>query len=246
MDAALLTVGDELLDGDTENTNATWLAGELTDRGVDVRRILVVPDEVAVIADIVADYAETYDAVVVTGGLGGTPDDVTLDGVSAAFDRPMVVHEEARVAVEETLEAYLEERPDLDIDVDIDAEAALPEGGRPIDNPAGLSPGCVIENVYVLPGIPGEMKATFGTIAEAFHGDIVSRFRYTTEPEANMVGTLTAVRDRFDVMVGCYPDRDAGHNRLKISATEQTALENAIAYLSERIDVVTDPAELEA
>lgn len=90
MEVALITVGDELLAGDTVNTNANWLAAELSDRGVAVKRILSVPDDRAVIAECVRAYADAFDAVIVTGGLGGTPDDVTLEAVADAFDRELV------------------------------------------------------------------------------------------------------------------------------------------------------------
>ncbi|MFC6754387.1 molybdopterin-binding protein, partial [Halorubrum tibetense] len=91
MDVALITVGDELLAGDTVNMNANWLAAELADRGVTVTRILSVPDDRLTIADRVAAYAEAFDAVVVTGGIGGTPDDVTMEAVAAAFGREVTV-----------------------------------------------------------------------------------------------------------------------------------------------------------
>ncbi|MFC6725594.1 molybdopterin-binding protein, partial [Halobium palmae] len=81
MDVAVLTIGDELLAGDTENTNATWLARQLTGRGATVKRISVVPDDRTVIADRVREWRESFDDVIVTGGLGGTHDDVTMDAV---------------------------------------------------------------------------------------------------------------------------------------------------------------------
>ena len=80
MQVAILTVGDEVLAGETTNTNASWLATELTDRGVTVARILTVPDDEAVIAEWVREFSESFDAVVVTGGIGGTHDDVTVEG----------------------------------------------------------------------------------------------------------------------------------------------------------------------
>jgi molybdenum cofactor synthesis domain-containing protein len=233
MEVALVTVGDELLDGDTENTNATWLSRRLTDRGVTVTRVLTVPDAEAVVADAVAGYSEGFDAVVVTGGLGRTPDDVTMEGVAAAFDRDLVENDLARADVERTLEAIAGDYPDLDVDAA--EEALLPEGARPLINRAGLSPGCVLENVYVLPGIPSEMERMFEEIAEEFAGEADSRFVYTDEPEANLIDRLDEVRERFDVKVGCYPDREAGHNRLKLTAADEGALEEAEAWLSEHV-----------
>jgi len=244
MDAAVLTVGDELLAGDTENTNATWLCRELTERGVTVKRTLTVPDEVDAIAANVRDYAEAYDAVVVTGGLGGTPDDVTMAGVAAAFDRPTEPDDLARADLERSLAAIAEDRPELDLDVDVEAEASVPGGARPLINDAGLSPGCVIESgaghgaVYVLPGIPSEMRSMFEGVAGEFAGEVRSAMLYTEEPEANLIPRLDEVRERFGVGVGCYPDRDAGHNRLKLRAEDGDALAAARAWLAGNVETI--------
>ncbi|PSP99405.1 competence/damage-inducible protein A [Halobacteriales archaeon QS_4_70_19] len=241
MDAALVTVGDELLAGDTENTNATWLARELSERGVDVRRVLTVPDVESAIADAVREYADRYDAVIVTGGLGGTPDDLTMDAVAAAFDRSSEANDLARADLERTLAAVAETYPDLEVDVE--AEASIPAGARPLINDAGLSPGAVVENVYVLPGIPGEMQRMFEGVADEFAGDVESRTLYTTEPEANLIERLDAVRNRFGVQVGCYPDREAGHNRLKLRSDDSGALEAAADWLREEATLVDPDAD---
>ena len=233
MNAALLTVGDELLDGDTTNTNARWLAAELADRGVTTKRVLTVPDETDVIAEAARRYSERFDAVVVTGGLGGTPDDVTMDGVAAAFGRELVANDLARADVERHLEAVADDYPELNVDVA--AEAAIPAGSRPLLNPVGLSPGCVLENVYVLPGIPSEMEGMFEGVADEFAGDVDSRYLYTEEPEASLIERLNEVRERFGVRVGCYPDREAGHNRLKVSDSDGEALAAAEAWLRDRV-----------
>ncbi|HET7324660.1 MAG TPA: molybdopterin-binding protein [Halococcus sp.] len=241
MDIALLTIGDELLAGDTENTNATWLAGHLSDRGATVARILVIPDDRELIATKVNEYSTKFDAVILTGGLGGTPDDITMDAVAQAFDRPLVVNERAREAVEKRVEAVREEYPD--IDVDIDAEASIPEGSRPLLNDPGLAPGYVLENVYVLPGIPEEMKAMFGKIEERFAGAVDSRTFYTPTPEADLISDLTDAGERFEVSVGCYPDREVRHNRIKLVGEDTGELDAAADWLKERIETVPAPEE---
>ena len=247
MQAAIVTVGDELLAGDTENTNATWLCGELTERGVTVTRVLTVPDEVETIAEAVRAYAEAFDAVIVTGGLGGTPDDVTMDGVAAAFDLPLAVDDLAEADLERTLEAIAGDYPDLNVDVE--AEASIPEGARPLINDAGLSPGCVVEasgaSTYVLPGIPNEMRPMFEGVAEEFSGDVQSRTLYTDEPEAALVERLDDVRHKFDVQVGCYPDRAVRHNRLKLRGEDEATLEEAFVWLGENVRTVDAPSDTE-
>ena len=241
MEVALITVGDELLSGDTVNTNANWLAGELSDRGVAVGQILSLPDDRAAIADHVREDAAAFDAVIVTGGIGSTPDDVTMEAVADAFDREMAPTDLTRESVEQRLAAIRERVPDREFDVDVAAEAAVPAGSRPLVTEAGLAPGCVIEGVYVLPGIPDELKATFETVADEFAGDRRSRFLYTVEPESNIVPALREAMDRFDVVVGCYPDREADHNRLKVTATDDDALDDAAAWLLANVNASETP-----
>lgn len=241
MEVALITVGDEVLAGDTVNTNANWLAAQLSERGATVARILSLPDQRSTIASHVADYSAGFEAVIVTGGIGGTPDDVTMEAVADAFDRELAVPEVTRVDVTETLREFQAEHPELDLDVDAEAEAALPEGARPLLNEAGLAPGCVLENVYVFPGIPEELEAMFEGVGAEFSGDKRSRTLYTTEPEANIVGDLEAVMKRFDVTVGCYPDREAGHNRLKLTAVDAKQLDDATDWLLDSIAASETP-----
>jgi molybdenum cofactor synthesis domain-containing protein len=247
MQVALLTVGDELLAGDTENTNASWLARRLTARGVTVARILVVPDDEALIAETLREWSRAFDAVVVTGGLGGTHDDVTMAAVADAFDRRLVVDGEARENVIETSRAFREANPDLveryEMEIEFDAWAEVPEGARALVNPAGLSPGCVCENVYVLPGVPEEMRATFELVAEEFGGEGRSETLYTPAPESSLRPHAEDARDRFDVAVGSYPAPSESLNRLKITGTDAAVVREAADWLGDRVHVVDPPEE---
>lgn len=238
MDVALLTVGDELLAGDTENTNATWLARRLTERGVTVQRVLVVPDDRAVIADYVREWGEAFDALIVTGGLGGTHDDVTMDAVADAFGRDLIAEEVVVEDVVRTVAAYRDRNPELvdryDLDLDVDAWAATPEGGRPLLNEPGLCPGCVVGNVYVFPGVPEEMRAMFESVADEFAGDAVSETVETGAPEGALPDVIEEAREAFDVVVGSYPSQD-GPNRLKVSGTDAEEVRAAADWLGDRV-----------
>lgn len=235
MDAAIVTVGDELLAGDIDNTNATWLAEQLTTRGVAVEFIATVPDQTKAIARVVSRERSDRDAVVVTGGLGGTPDDVTMAGIAAAFDRPLAVSRTAYLDVKATLDRYEHERPDLDLALDLEAEAEIPEGSTPLLNEVGISPGCILQNVVALPGIPREMTAMFDQVAHRFSGDVFSRTLQTERPESNIAGLLHRVGEEFDVAVGCYPDPDRGPKRIRVRSADQDKLEAATQFLSERL-----------
>jgi molybdenum cofactor synthesis domain-containing protein len=243
MEVAILTVGDEVLAGDTEDANATWLAGRLTDSGATVTRILTVPDDRELVADTVSEWSEAFDAVVVTGGLGGTHDDVTADAIADAFDRDLAVDDAVRDDVIRTVAAYREENPETveahDLDLDIDAWAALPAGSRSILNSEGLCPGCVLDNVYAFPGVPTEMRALFEAVADEFGGEAVSTTLYTPQPEASLLDAVADVREEFDVTVGSYPAIE-DRNRLKVTGTDPDAVAAAADRLRERVEVVAE------
>ena len=227
MNAAVVTVGDELLVGDTENTNATWLCDRLDERGVVVRRVTVVPDEVGEIARVVNEYHAEYDAVVVTGGLGPTHDDVTMDGVAAAFGRELERNEEAA--------AWLAERG-YSAD-DLAAETThLPVDCRPLANEAGVAPGAVVESVYVMPGVPKEMKAMFESVADEFEGTPTHTVTVDVdEPESALLDRFTELQEAFDVSVGSYPGESV---RVKITATSAAEAERAAEWVRERSTLV--------
>ncbi|GAB3687338.1 competence/damage-inducible protein A [Salinarchaeum chitinilyticum] len=230
MNVAVVTVGDELLAGDTANTNATWLCGELTDRGVDVRRVITLPDVVGDIARVVNEYRAEYDAVVITGGLGPTHDDLTMESVAAAFGR--------EVAPSQAAEDWLVEQGGYSADVLDPGTTSIPKGAEPLHNQVGVAPGCVLENVYVLPGVPAEMKAMFADVAGNFSGpERFVRQVAVDEPESHLVDRFEALRERFDVSVGSYP---GDHVRVKLSGTDREAVEGAEAWLRDRVDVLEE------
>jgi molybdenum cofactor synthesis domain-containing protein len=228
MDAGLITIGDEILAGDTVNTNAAWLGERLRDLGVSVERMLVVPDRVADIAEVVNEYRAAYDAVVVTGGLGPTHDDVTMAGVAAAFGTELAADEDVR--------HWLEDGGGYSGDDLAPATTHIPAGATFLKNPEGVAPGCVIQNVYVLPGLPREMKAMFGLIESEFSGATrYSETVTTPEPESELLDRITEARERFDVRIGSYPGEAV---RLKIESEDEQAVEAATQWLLERVESI--------
>ncbi len=231
--AGILTVGDELLAGEVENSNATWLADRLTDSGVAVTEIRVVPDEQATIETAVAEFSDRFDHVAVTGGLGSTPDDVTLEAVATALERPLEENTVARADVAETVREI--EAEYLEFEFDRERAARFPAGGRPIPNDEGIMPGCAVENVVVLPGIPSEMKAVFERVEGEFSGDVTSRTVVAYAPESNLNPLLVELRERFGVRVGCYPEGE--RKRIKVSAPGRDRVAWAYEWLRTRPEV---------
>jgi nicotinamide-nucleotide amidase len=232
--AAVLTIGNELVSGDVENTNATWLATRLERLGVAVNLIASVPDDVERIAGFVRANARAADFLIVTGGLGGTPDDVTREAMAAAFG--LAQSEVPDVAAD--LRARFRSDPDY-----VTRWAQLPIGARPLDNPLGGAPGFVIENAYVLPGLPGEMQAMFKTIEPELHGDspIASwRRRYRTT-ESQIVGVLEAMGELHPgVLVGSYPRFDSLGSEVEIVVKSRDPA--ALAAAAEWIEAALEEA----
>jgi molybdenum cofactor synthesis domain-containing protein len=225
MRVAVVTVGDELLSGDTVDTNATWLCDRLDERGVSVERITTVPDRIADIARVVNEYRAAYDAVIVTGGVGPTHDDVTMDGVAAAFGREVVPNADA--------EAWIAEHGEYAAADLTEGTTHLPAGARMLPNPEGVAPGAVVEGVYVMPGVPAEMKAMFETVAAEFEGEPTHvEVVRTSEPESALLDRIAAVREEFDVTIGSYPGDDV---RLKVMAADAETAAAAAAWLRERV-----------
>lgn len=228
MKIASVSVGDELLAGDTVNTNAAWLGTRLTERGATVERITVVPDRTSDIARVVNEYAVEYDAVIVTGGVGPTHDDRTMEGVAAAVGRQLETDETV-------LEWLLEEGDYTRADL-TNGTADIPAGARPIHNSVGVAPGCVVENIYVFPGVPEEMKAMFESVEDEFEGEIRHVQRVTIdEPESALLDRLRELRERFDVKTGSYPGDTVS---IKIESTDEDEVGAAVEWLRENSESV--------
>jgi competence/damage-inducible protein CinA-like protein len=158
MRVELLTIGDELLLGTTINGNAAWLGQRLADIGIEVVRSVVVGDDEAVIIEAVTEALRRADAVITTGGLGPTYDDLTRDALATAAG--------VRLLRDPVLETRLRERAATrgrPLQPMALRMADVPEGASQLANPAGTAPGLRLELpggvVYALPGLPHEMRA---------------------------------------------------------------------------------------
>ncbi len=168
VDVYLLSVGREILVGRTLDTNAHWIAGEVTRNGGDVRRITVVDDEEAAIAAEVRSARRLGGRVLITtGGLGPTHDDLTLGGIARAAGIGVRVLPSARRIVEERYRALhaAGRIADPTITPPRLKMARLPVGSAPLPNPVGTAPGMQLDwrglSIFALPGVPAEMRAMF-------------------------------------------------------------------------------------
>ena len=226
--AVVLTVGNEIVSGDVENTNASWLARRLAQVGVAVKLVAAVRDEIDEIAAFLAAERPRADYVFVTGGLGGTPDDVTREGVAAAFG---VECEEVAPLADELRRRFAHRG----LGEYAARWAKLPRRSLPLANPHGGAPGFVLGNVYVFPGLPSEMRAMFESIAGSFEGTPIGtwRRRYRTG-EGQIVRVLEeATRRHPEVAVGSYPrfHDDGPEVEVVLKSSDEDALAEARAWV---------------
>jgi len=233
--AVILTIGNELVAGDVLNTNGSWLAQRLEALGVRVRLLAALPDEIEAVAEFVREHAPRSDVLVVTGGLGGTPDDLTREALAAAFG----------VVQEEVPEVAAGLRARFSRDPEYAARwALLPAGSRPLQNPLGGAPGFVIGNVYVLPGLPAEMEAMFATVEEELRRQQPIRSwrrRYRTR-ESTIVGVLEAMGERHPgVLVGSYPTfgEDGAEVEVVLKSSDPEAFAAASTWIEAALDDAT-------
>jgi nicotinamide-nucleotide amidase len=226
--AVVLTVGNEIVSGDVENTNASWLSRRLAALGVEVKLVAAIRDDVDEIGAFLRAESPRADHVFVTGGLGGTPDDVTREGVAAAFG---VACAEVGPLAEELRRRFAPRGL-----ADYAARwACIPSGAEPLANPLGGAPGFRLANVCVLPGLPSEMEAMFESIAERFRGTPIATWRRTYQTgEGRIVAVLEeATRRHPGVAVGSYPrfHGDGPEVEVVLKAGDERDLAEATAWL---------------
>ncbi len=157
MNAILISIGDELLIGQTINTNAGWMGAELNKIGVEVSEVLTISDDSQAINQAMS-YAELKAGIVLlTGGLGPTKDDITKKVFADYFNAPLVENKRALENVEGFFKRYKREMLSVN-----KLQALVPSGCEMLLNKVGTAPGMWMENksaVFVsMPGVPSEMK----------------------------------------------------------------------------------------
>ena len=220
------------MSGDVPNTNGSWIAKRLAPLGVEARLIVALPDEIDAIAEFVRAEAPRVDFLLVTGGLGGTPDDLTREALAHAFD--VEQREIGELAAD--LRARFTRAPEYAA-----RWAQLPSGSRPLANPLGGAPGFAIENVYVLPGLPAEMEAMFDAIADEFRrGNPIGAWRRTYRlPESVLAPALAEAGERWpSVLIGSYPEflPDGPEVEVVVKSSDPDALAAASSWLAAAIE----------
>ena len=253
MHIELVTIGDELLLGYTIDTNAAHLARTLAAEGVAISRRTTVGDAADAIATAVRDGLDRAGAVITTGGLGPTSDDLTKPSIAALFGRGMVLDEEHLVWMEERF-ARIFQRP---MPAANRQQAMLPEGARKLRNDHGSAPGIWLEDadgrwVAMLPGVPREMRGMLADtlvplIRERLGADrrvVRSRtLRTTGVGESFIADRIDSIEEGVgDVSLSYLPNAEGTDLRLTVRGARPDDAERRLADSAERLRRVVGDA----
>jgi molybdenum cofactor synthesis domain-containing protein len=229
--AALLVIGDEILSGRTKDKNIGYIAEYLTNVGIELREVRIVPDEEEEIVAAVNALRERYTYLFTTGGIGPTHDDITADSVARAFGVAIDVDERARAMM---LERY---RPE-DLNEARLRMARIPAGADLIENPISKAPGFKLGNVIVMAGVPAIMHAMLDSVAPALRtGERISveTLEAPGLPEGIYAGGLAEIaKAHGGVSIGSYPSFSSSGFRNQIVVRGKDALAVAAAVQAVR------------
>lgn len=203
--ACLIIIGNEILSGRTQDKNLAWLAQRLNEAGVRLMEVRVIPDIEETIIDTVNACRRLFGYVFTTGGIGPTHDDITSESIAKAFGLPFEQHPEAAAILQKH---YADQINEARMSM-----ADMPRGARLIYNPVSAAPGFVVENVYVLAGVPSIMQAMFSSIRHELKGGetMLSRTLAAFVTEGALAAGLTEIQERFPTSeIGSYPFFRAG------------------------------------
>ncbi|UCF64403.1 MAG: competence/damage-inducible protein A [bacterium] len=158
MIAEIISIGNELLNGNTVNSNATFIAKSLHENGVSVNFSQTVRDDAFAIKSALQLALQRAEIVLITGGLGPTHDDITKVAVSEYFDRKLIFREDIYQKMRKMFERRGIPMPEINR-----SQAYVPENAEVMNNPVGTAPGLIFRRggryAFVMPGVPREMTA---------------------------------------------------------------------------------------
>ena len=230
--AAMLVIGDEILSGRTRDANMYFLAGELTQAGIDLKEVRVVSDDPEAIIAAVRALSESFDTVFTSGGIGPTHDDITADCVAKAFGQTIDVRDDARAI----LQAHYD-RSGIELNEARLRMARIPERAALIDNPVSAAPGFTVENVHVMAGVPSIFQAMVASVLPTLTGGapLISKTLRVALGEGDVAQPLSEIATRFDdVSFGSYPFQKDGKFGVNIVArgSDQERLSQALSALT--------------
>lgn len=206
----IVILGDEVLKGEIRETNLAHMIPLLAEWGAETALCAILPDDISVVVRHLRRFREEVDLIILTGGIGPTPDDITRDAVAEVAGVPLVVHPEAKAALE--ARSYKGANPEYRM-----LMAQVPQGATLIPNPLSPAPGFFIDRMAVFPGVPRMLQAMFEWVKPMVSGHRKSRITlYAMAMESSYAGIMKDAMTAFpDVGIGSYPMSD-GEYRVRV------------------------------
>jgi molybdenum cofactor synthesis domain-containing protein len=232
--AALLVIGDEILSGRTKDKNIGHIAEYLTDIGIDLREVRVVPDVEAEIVAAIDALRGRYTYLFTTGGIGPTHDDITADCVAKAFGVPIDVDPRAVAMMRERYKSE-------DLNEARLRMARIPQGADLIENPISKAPGFRIDNLIVMAGVPAIMQAMLDAVAPTLRSGvriIVDTIDAGGLPEGLYAAGLSEIAGgHAGVSIGSYPSFNASgfRNQIVVRGRDAEAVAKAGAAVRDLV-----------
>ncbi len=225
--AAIIVIGNEILSGKVADCNSPYLIRALRALGVDVRRVTVIPDDVARIAEEVAYCRGRWTWVFTTGGVGPTHDDVTMAGVALGVEAPLVRHPD----MERLVKMKYGDAPNAAAL----KMAEVPQGTTLIYSAAFSYPVTCFDNLFIFPGVPETLVRKFEATQERFRSVPFHLTEiYVTVDEAEIAAALTQTAAAFPALrLGSYPRLDQPDYKvvLTLESKDVTCVEEAARLL---------------
>ena len=215
--AGIVIIGNEVLSGKTHDTNSYFLCTELRQLGVEVQKISTIPDVIELIGQEVAAFANRFDLVFTTGGVGPTHDDVTIEGIAHGFGLRVVRHPD--------IERRMRQRLGSEINEARLRMANVPESAELLATEAMFAPVVMIRNVFIFPGIPRILQERFHAIKERFRDTpYLLKNVYVKYGEGIIAAILNDLLAKFpQLLLGSYPVLDLPDYKVKVTLESKDA-----------------------
>jgi molybdenum cofactor synthesis domain-containing protein len=248
-ESSIVAIGDELVGGFTLDTNSHWLAERLRILGYPVKRVTQIRDRPDEIVEQLQREVEDGDVtdIFVSGGLGPTPDDRTFAAVARALGKELVVWEQTRARIERRVQRMhsmgLLESPEI-TEGNLRMARIPTEPTHVFKNRRGMAPGALYETkgkrIFILPGVPLEMKGIFTEEIEseflaAGSAATVRELRFNFAVEARFYPLMRELEESFpDVSVGSYPNFETKELVIRCAGLDPKRVEQAIDIIKRR------------
>ncbi len=227
--AAILVIGDEILSGRTKDKNIGYIAEYLTNIGIELREVRVVPDVTDEIVAALNALRARYTYVFTTGGIGPTHDDITADSVAAAFGVPIDYDPRAVAMMRERFSAE-------DLNEARMRMTRIPAGAELIANSISKAPGFNIGNVYVMAGVPSVFQVMLGNVLPTLRTGrkLLSRSVLCPFGEGVIGAPLAQIqKENPETVIGSYPKFENGRfsTELVVRGSDAARIDAAIAAI---------------